>query len=275
VILPQAFVTAVLFSFLISPAVSGQWPVRYTAGQLNCARFVENAQSRIETESGGRRRQQTSGRSGVWQFRATPAKQEVALEGWLDSLTVWRRSPEAMISPDTDGLLGGRYRGILSGNGAYLARVRPFVPDEVAEVAGMGTALDDFFPPLPPQLLKAGQVWADSGGVIIRRLPDSAMSGVPLFRFSVETQSETRAAAVPDDTLRLQLKQVSEEHGTFVWHPLLGVVRRDRRIVVRTTVPASKTVRQPVRSKVEQQITVLRDLTVPPSDSGRCRSIPS
>lgn len=261
----------VMLSIVLLPAAPSQEPgVRYTARQLECATFVEDAQSDIETESGGRRRHQTSGRNGVWQFRAAPAKQEVALEGWLDSLRIWRRSAETTISPDTDGLLGGRYRGTLSGRGTYVGRVKPFVPDEVAEVAGMGTALDDFFPPLPPHPLKAGQVWTDSAGVTIRRLPDSAMSGVPLLRFELETRVETRAAAVPGDTLPLELRQVSEERGTFVWHPLIGLVRRDRKIVVRTTVPASRSVRQPVRSKVEQQITLLRDLTVPPGDTTRC-----
>lgn len=263
--------TAAVLSILL-PAAPGQWPVvRYTAKQLQCARFAEDAKSDIETESAGRRRHQTSGRSGVWEFRATPANQEVGLEGWLDSLRVWRRSAETTISPDTDGLLGGRYRGTLSETGTYVGRVKPFVPDEVAEVAGMGTALDDFFPPLPPHPLKVGQAWTDSAGATIRRLPDSTLSGVPLLRFELETRGESRAAAVPGDSLPLELTQVSEERGTFVWHPLIGLVRRDRSIVVRTTVPASRSVRQPVRSKVEQRITLLRDLTVPPDDAARCR----
>jgi hypothetical protein len=58
---------------------------------------------------------------------------------------------------------------------------------------------------------------------------------------------------------------VSEEHGVFVWHPLLGLVRRERNIVVETAVPTSRTVRQPVRSKVEQRIVVARDLTGDPT----------
>jgi hypothetical protein len=235
--------------------------VGYTANQLDCARFLETVSSEILTEAAGRTRRQTSDRRGVWQFRAAPSNDDVTLEGWLDSLVLSRRSPETTISPDTDGLLGGRYRGTLSRTGVYTSRVRPFVPDEVAEIAEMGGALDDFFPPLPSRALKAGEEWTDSLGLTIRRLPDSAMSGVPLLRFALESRRESRTAPTPADTLPLKLRQKTEERGGLVWHPLLGLVRRDRRIVVETTVPPSRSVRQAVRSKVEQRITVVRDLT--------------
>lgn len=244
--------------------------VRYSAPQLNCAQFLETTESDIQTETSGRIRKQTSGRRGVWQFRATPAVDGVSLEGWLDSLSLWRKSQETTIRPDTDGLLGGRYRGALSGSGIYLSQARPFVPDEVAEVAGMGTALDDFFPPLPPRLLRPGQAWSDSAGVTLRRMADSGMSGVPLYRFELEVRREASSNPVPSDTASLRLRQVSREHGTFIWHPLLGLLRRDRRIVVETSVPAGRSIRQPVRSRVEQRITVRRDLSVPPEHNGRC-----
>jgi hypothetical protein len=238
-----------------------EWAVRYTANQLNCAGFLETVSSEILTEAAGRTRRQTSDRRGVWQFRAAPSKDDVALEGWLDSLALSRRSPETTISPDTDGLLGGRYRGTLSRTGIYTSSVRPFVPDEIAEIAEMRGALEDFFPPVPSRPLRAGEVWTDSLGLTIRRLPDSALSGVPLLRFALESRRESRAAPTPSDTLPLKLRQKSEERGEFVWHPLLGLLRRDRKIVVETTVPPSHSVRQAVRSKVDQQITVVRDLT--------------
>jgi hypothetical protein len=242
---------------------SQEWTVGYTANQLNCARFLEIGQSRILTEAGGRTRNQTSARRGRWQFRAAASSADVTVEGWLDSLVLSRSSPETTITPDTDGLLGGRYRGTLSRTGVYTSKVRPFVPDEVAELAEMGGALDDFFPALPSRMLKPGEEWADSAGLTIRRLPDSALSGVPLFRFALESRSESRVAPTPADTLPLKLRQETEERGEFVWHPLLGLIRRDRRIVVETTVPPSRTVRQAVRSKVEQRITLVRDLTPP------------
>jgi hypothetical protein len=246
------------------PARLEQEPaVAYAANQLDCARFLETVSSDILTEAAGRIRRQTSERRGVWQFRATPTNGDVGLEGWLDSLALSRRSPEAAISPDTDGLLGGRYRGTLSKSGVFTSKVRPFVPDEVAEIAEMSGALNDFFPPLPPRSLRPGQEWTDSLGLTIRRLPDSALSGLLLFRFALESRRESRAAPTPSDTVPLKLRQTSQERGEFVWHPFLGLLRRDRRIVVETTVPPSRSVRQAVRSRVEQHVTVVRDLAPP------------
>jgi hypothetical protein len=241
----------------------------YSPKQLDCAQFIETAQSTIAAQSGGRGREQTIGRRGVWQFRAAPAKSDIALVGWLDTLSLWRRSPETTIRPDTDGLIGGRYRGLLSRTGRYTGQVQPFVPDEVAEVARMATALDDFFPALPPRGLHPGEVWTDSLGLKIQRLSDSALSGVPLYRYALEAASETRSAQSTYDTVPLRLHQVSKEQGTFVWHPTLGLMRRERRIVIETTVPPGRAVREAVRSHIEQQISVARDLRIPP---GSCTS---
>jgi len=236
------------------------WVVAYTPRQLQCARFQEVSESAIQTETGGKIRNQTSERRGYWKFRATRWGDAIALEGWLDSLALSLKSPEVTIRPDTDGLLGGRYRGVLSPGGAYTGEEQPFVPDEVAEVAGMATALDDFFPSLPAAPVEVGKSWNDSAGLTIRRLPDSALSGLPLFRFTLERTSEVRVPPKRGDSLSVPHRQVSEESGMFVWHPTLGLVRRDRRIVVQTSVPASRVVRQPVRAKVEQRIVVTRDL---------------
>jgi hypothetical protein len=244
--------------------------IRYSASQLNCARFLESSESDILTQTGGRTQAQTAGRTGVWRFRGTPAVDEVRVEGWLDSLALWRGSKESTVRPDTDGLLGGRYRGTLSGVGRYVSQVQPFVPDEVAEVANMAIALNDFFPPLPPRPLRPGQAWSDSSGVTLRRMADSGMSGVPLYRFEVEARHETRSAPTQRDTARLRLRQVSQERSHFVWHPSLGLVRWDRLIVIDASVLPGRAVRQSVRSKVEQRITVARDLTVPPESGGRC-----
>jgi hypothetical protein len=252
---------ALLPSTLPPTKPAQEWAVGYTATQLDCARFLEKVASEILTQAAGRTRRQTADRRGVWQFRAAPSNNEVSLEGWLDSLVLSRRSPEMTITPDTDGLLGGRYRGTLSRTGLYSSKVRPFVPDEVAEIAEMSGALDDFFPPVPSLTLKPGEAWTDSLGLTIRRLSDSALSGVPLFRFALESRKQSRVSTTAADTLPLKLRQKSEERGEFVWHPVLGLIQRERRIVVEMTVPPSQSVRQAVRSKVEQRITLVRDLT--------------
>lgn len=246
------------------------WVVAYAPQQLQCARYLEDGKSSIQTETDGRIRNQTSERRGYWQFRASRSDAGIALEAWLDSLTLTRRSPELTLSPDTDGLLGGRYRGVLSRTGAYRSEVQPFIPDEVAEVAGMGTALDDFFPPLPPLPLEVGKSWTDSAGLTIRRLRDSSLSGLPLFRFELHRKAETRvSAATRGDSLAVPHRQVSEESGSFVWHPTLGILRRDRRIVVQTAVLVSRTVRRPIRSRLEQRVVVHRDLRGDPTE---CRN---
>ncbi|HZN97240.1 MAG TPA: hypothetical protein VFB61_05875 [Gemmatimonadales bacterium] len=267
----RAVVAAFLFAH--QPAARAQdWSnvFHYGPQQLDCARFRETSRSRILAQSGGKDREQTAGRVARWNFRAAPAANGIGLEGWLDSLVLWRRSPETTIRPDTDGLLGGRYRGTLTPMGGYSGRVVPFIPDEVAEIAGMATALDDFFPVLPPHLLQPGQVWTDSAGVTVRRLADSALSGLPLFRFELRVRRKNRRDPGAKDTLPIELRQSSDERGTFVWHPTLGLLRRERQIVVETTVPAGPAVRQAIRSRVEQRITVSRDLTVPPASPGGC-----
>ncbi|HYF39201.1 MAG TPA: hypothetical protein VD930_05925, partial [Gemmatimonadales bacterium] len=160
--------------------------LRYTASQLNCARFFEISESRILTEAGRSEQQQTTGRRGVWRFKAAPERGGIALEGWLDSLALWRRLRASVVRPDTDGLVGGRYRGVLTPAGMYQSHRAPFIPPEVAELADMTTALTDMLPRLPLQRLRPGQAWTDSAGLTIRRLADSGMSGVPLHRFHLD-----------------------------------------------------------------------------------------
>ena len=242
----------------------------YDARQLDCSRFQEFSQSRIVTVSGGRNREQTSGRTATWRFRASPGDSGIGVEGWLDSLSLWRRSAEATIRPDTDGLLGGRYRGWLSPTGAYSSRAIPFIPDEVAEIAGMANALEDFFPPLPPRPRSLGEVYRRPG-LSLRRLADSALSGVLLQRFELELRRQTTQADTVSDTLRVELKESSRERGTFVWHPTLGLIRRERRIEIDATVPATRTMRQSIRTRVEQTVTVARDLS-PEAMTNRCVS---
>lgn len=254
----------ILRLFLSLTSATAQIPaLAYSVPQLDCARFLETSESKILTQSGGRTRRQTSARRGRWQFRAAQSGPDLTLEAWIDSLAITRRSEETAISPDTDGLLGGRYRGALSQTGDYTAHIQPFVPDEVAEVAGMAHALDDFFPRLPGRALGEGEMWADSLGMTIRRLPDSAALGARLQRFDLKERETLRAAPAITDTLPLAVRQRSAETGRFVWHPRLGLLRRERAIVIETTVPPSRSVRQAVRSKVEQRITLVRDLSPP------------
>jgi hypothetical protein len=235
---------------------------RYTAAQLQCARFEEISQGRLLVESAGRRRQETVGRSGRWSLRARDSAAAIALEGWYDSLSVSRDGPAGKSIPDTDGLLGGRYRGLLTPGGRYSAVARPFIPDEVAEVVELGGALEDLLPPLPPVPLEVGQRWGDSSGIELRRLPDSVAAGRVVRRLHFRARAEAQLAAVRGDTLSIPAHQVTTEEGQLDWAPRIGLVRRVRHIVVESTIPAGGPVPQAVRSRLEQDVRLSR-VTVP------------
>jgi hypothetical protein len=234
-------------------------PPRYTAGQLECARFRERARSDIRTSVGGRDRHETGGQEGRWVLRAAPGGDGVRVEGWFDSLAVWRTSEEGTLRPDTDGLIGGRYRGALSPDGRYRADALPFVPDEVGAVAELAHALDDLLPRLPPVPLAVGESWRDSTGLEIRRVADSSGgSGEMLLRFRLTDRREASEVTPQGDSVPIPVHQVSREEGSFVWHPRDGLLRRDRRVAVETTIPPGGRIRRAVRSRVEQHLLVER-----------------
>src|SRR6476619_5457497 len=118
-------------AILLGRSLVGQAP-QYAADQLACARFGERTETAIHGEAGGRPRNETGGRAARWIVRGVNAADSgVRIEAWLDSLVLWRKADEVVRSPNTDGLIGGRFRGMLSPAGDYVALTRPFVPDEV------------------------------------------------------------------------------------------------------------------------------------------------
>jgi hypothetical protein len=233
-------------------------PFRYTAGQLSCAAFHESSHGRLDTQTGSRIRRETVARDGLLRVRARPAGAAIAVEAWYDSLALSRQSPETTLDPDTDGLLGGRFRGRLSPTGRYTATSRPFVPDEVAEVADMGGALDDLLPPLPTGALAVGDRWSDSAGLELRRLPDSLAGRRVVQRLALRSRIEARKATVRGDTASIAARQVTVEEGQVNWDLRAGLLRRTRHIVVETSVPAGGPVVRPVRSRLEQDVRLER-----------------
>jgi len=247
---------------LAAPAAAQQRsapaPFRYTAAQLDCATFLEHSRARLVAETGGRRRRETLVRSGVLRFRAHPAGDDVAIEAWYDSLAVSRESPEATLVPDTEGLIGGRFRGTLSPSGRYTAVARPFVPDEVAEVADVGGALEDLLPPLPPRAPGVAQAWTDGAGLELRRLADSSAHGRPIHRLALRLRSRTDTASIRGDTTRLPAVELTTEEGRVDWDPERGLLRRTRHIVIETSVPAGGPLKLPFRSRLEQDGELVR-----------------
>jgi hypothetical protein len=233
----------------------------YTAQSLQCSRFLETAHSELRTELGGRIREVTTERDAHWSFRARRAGGGIALEGWLDSLSLRQRTGDLTLAPDTDGLIGGRYRGLLHPSGRYRPRVKPFVPDEIAEITDAAAALDDLFPPLPTRALRPGEEW-QGPGIRITRLADS--SGRALQRYALQVRREQRETIPRGDTVPVALRQTSLEEGEFVWDPGAGLVQRSRKIIIETTIPAGGRIRRPVRSRITQTIRLTR---LPRTDS--------
>ncbi len=229
----------------------------YSAGQLHCTRWTESSRSELETATGRMSGQASTGRKGRWNLRARPAPAGVELEGWYDSLVVWRRAEESELRPDTDGVIGGRYRGLLDPRGSYTAAAKPFVPDEVAEVAELAGALADLCPPLPPTPLAPGQSW-QGADIEIRRLADTVVAGGALWRFAVQRRSERDQTMPRGDTVPIPLRQTTTETGEFAWSPRSGLAWRSREIVVETFISAAGRVRQPVRSRLMQQVELTR-----------------
>ncbi len=242
--------------------------LQYTAAQLDCATFVDHSAGRLDAETGARRRRETLSRDGILRVRARAADSGIALEAWYDSLAVSRVSPETTLIPDTEGLLGGRYRGALSPDGRYEPRARPFVPDAVAEVADVGRVLDDLLPPLPPRSLAVGEAWSDGAGLELRRLTDSVARGRSLVRLALRVRSESHEATIRGDTTGLAATEVTTEMGQVDWDGTVGLVRRVRHIVVETSVPAGGPLKQPLRSRLEQDATLTRGRRMCQAESG-------
>jgi hypothetical protein len=191
-------------------------------------------------------------------IRAHPAAGDtLRLESWYDSLEVRRSSRDGTLEPDTDGMIGGRYRGTLSADGAYRSSARPFVPDGVAEVADVAAALDELLPRLPARTPPVGTRWRGPDGREVRRLRDS-IAGDTLLRFRARLVRAVDSVRATGDTAPIRAKQTSREEETFAWDRRRGLVRRDRHIVVETEIPSGATVPRPVRSRVEQRITLER-----------------
>src|SRR6185503_3571497 len=177
-----------------SPPAKGPVEFGYTPDQWRCVSLHERSRAVLEAQTGLRRRRETLTRDGLWRLRGLPVLAGISVEAWYDSLTVSRTSPEGVLAPDTDGLLGGRYRGMLSPAGHYTPDARPFVPDEVAEVSDLGAALDDLLPPLPPSALAIGEHWRDGSGLELSRLPDSLVGGRVVRRLALRSRSEAGRA---------------------------------------------------------------------------------
>lgn len=223
---------------LLLPYASPQSGVaRYTAMQLDCATYVEEVRTEIRSTAGTVVREERAGRDGVLMVRATETDAGLEVTAWYDSLTIWREGPEGRTTPDTEGLLGGRWRGALAPAGRYTPRTSPFIPDEVAEIADLRGILDDFLPLLPATAVAAGS------------------------RHQWTRHATSDSTTVVQDSLAVPVRRDTEDSGSLEWDPGLGPVRWERTLRVTARIPPGKPFVRGVVTVVVQRVRVERKAT--------------
>ena len=230
----------------------------YHALQLDCGRFRQEIRSSILLEGGGTRTRETTGRDGILALRADPSDGGIALLAWFDTLTVWRAGSGERLEPSTDGVIGGRFRGLLTPSGVFTSTDRPFVPDDVAQVTDVGDALERLLPRLPPAALERGQSSKDDQGLFITRLTDGAVAGRITERYRLTTRFEGQDVRVLPDSTQVTARRSETETGVYDWVPELGVVRWERQITIDVSVPAGGVVKSAFRTRIEQQAVTSR-----------------
>jgi hypothetical protein len=243
---------------LAAGVARGAGAQQYRAMQLDCARFLETARSEIETESAGRMGHSRAEREGRWSFRARDSAGAIALEGWYDTLALRHGSGDTLTAPDTDGIIGGRYRGLLHPTGEYQRLAAPFVPDEVAEAADAAAALDDLFPHLPAAALAPGTRSTDGAGLEVERLPDSTAGRSTLQRYIVRRRTVSRETVPRGDTVPVPLKQITTDEARVLWHGSVGLAKVERETTVEVSIPSGGRIRAAVRSRIVQRARLVR-----------------
>jgi hypothetical protein len=237
----------------------------YAATQFRCAAFHQSVTGKVRTELNTTLRLEQAGREGRLLVRLDSAVAgRFHLDLWWDSLLVWREADGSRLTPETDGLLGGRYTGVLDRQGEYLPERVPFIPDDVAAIADLTGVPDDLLPPLPPQPLAVGARWSDSNGVVVRRLADSAASGRRFARYHIERRTAHQERRDVGGPKPAQIEDNETETGQLTWDNALGPWRWQRTIVAETRIVADA--KRGFRSRLEQRIVLQREIT----DSAAC-----
>lgn len=250
---------------LFPGVLTGQAAPAYSASIPGCARFGETVRTSLTLQTGGRTASATSGRSSELTFAVRDGAVQPVLQvvAWFDSLVVWRSAAGMRVEPDASGVLGGRYRAELLPDGTMTTSTVPFVPQEVREVTDLAGVLDDMLPRLPPRVLQSGEEWRSGDTLAIKRLSDSAGTQ----RYRVQLLREGPVPPPPGDTLSPTYTRQLDDRGIAVWLPSRGVVRFEHDITVEANVPATRAVRVPARSLVEQHIVLER---LPDPSAGTC-----
>jgi hypothetical protein len=243
--------------FALCALLPAQGAPRYTAELLRCVAFEEEVRTTVDARRGMQGWQERGARRGLLQLRARPDPQGLAFEAWYDSLKVEYTRPDSRLTPDTDGLIGGRWTGTMFPHGQAALAERPFVPPDLAQVSDLSDALLDFFPPLATAALTQRARWTDSLGLDVERLKDSTAGDEQLQRYRWHIVSHGgETPAVADTSVRI--KQEIEDEGTIVWSVARGPLAWRREIQVTTRVSAGRRGGTPSEGRVTQAIIVRR-----------------
>lgn len=262
---------AILALFSPLPASGQAQAPRYEAAALRCVALAEHRVSRLTTDVTGHLQAVTVERWGRWQWRGRPDTGGVAVTAWYDSLIVTREAAGARSEAQTGGLVGGRWRGILSPDGRLSLSQRPFIPEPLAAFADFSDAPAGLWPRLPTSTLAPGGEWSDSAtGLVITRLPDTVASGLLALRYrETDELEETTAGPVPvGDTAPVAVHQRTTGRGEFLWRPGDGLIRRTRRLTTEAEIPSTSR-RRGGRWRVTDELELQR---VPASCDSRSRS---
>ncbi len=250
----------VVVSAMVAPCLGGTLTaqaassIRYQPELLACVAFHQSVLSDLETMHGEDRRTETTGWEGDLVLRAKADTGGVlSVTAWFERLRVWRDMPEGRIEPATDGMLGGRYRGVLRPDGDYHAVTAPFIPDAVSAIAAIDTALDELFPPLATVPLVPGGAVTDGRRWRFHRLSDTLVAAGTALRFRL-LRSDTTSVSVDWGGGQVsQGESVEEEWGRVLWQPGVGPLSWVRRITTVVTFPATALSARPVRTEVRQE----------------------
>ncbi len=224
----------------------------YTAAELACARYSESVQGTVHSAFGSVRRTETVGRSGRLTVRARRDSAGTVVEAWYDSLAVFRTGPEGRFAPSAEGILGGRYVGVLDPDGEFLQSAAPFVPAALRDIFDFTRVFLHFFPPLPGRALAPSGEWGDGKGLSVRRLADSAVGGAPAERYAW-TRHEAWDEAVSVGDSSVVVRRSEQEEGTLAWRPGAGPLGWASAVASRVEFPGGAG-----RTEVTQQVSVRR-----------------
>lgn len=245
-------------AFTIPLSAQTPAPPAYHPLHLDGAAYRQEIRSTISIESGRERTRERGLRDGRLRLRALAQDSLLVLEAWFDTLEVWREGTGGRLTPETDGVIGGRFRGLLTRQGGFQATDAPFVPDELAQVTELSSALADLLPPLPPTALAPGASMRDVFGTSFLRVPDGLVDGHRVERYRLGRQSEGEELRLLPDSTEVRAVRRERESGVFSWSRELGLVRWEREITVEVMVPVGGVVKVPFRTVIEQAITISR-----------------